>query len=50
MDISNSWNIYKKLILLADVGIDDIKVIENRNYLETTNIVENLINRSNKKS
>ena len=46
---SNSWNIYKKLISLADVGIDDIKVIENRNYMETTNVVENLINSSNKK-
>ena len=43
------WGLYKKLISLADVGIDDIKVIENRNYMETTNVVENLINSSNKK-
>lgn len=49
LDTSNSWNIYKKLISLADVGIDDIKVVEILAYKETTNIVENLINRSNKK-
>ncbi len=49
LDISNSWNIYKKLLSLADVGIDDIKVVEILDYRETTNIVENLINRSNKK-
>lgn len=49
LDKSNSWNIYKKLISLADVGIDNIKVIENSNYRETTNIVENLINKTSKK-
>ena len=37
--------------LYADKGIpiDNIKVIENRNYRETTNLVENLINRTSKK-
>lgn len=46
---SNSWNLYKKLISLADIGIDDIKVVENTGYINTNNIVENLILKNNKK-
>lgn len=40
---SGLWNIYKKLISLADIGIDDIKVIENNNYKISTNYVENIL-------
>ncbi|WP_304353544.1 ATP/GTP-binding protein [Brachyspira innocens] len=45
---SGLWNIYKKLISLADVGIDDIKVIENNNYKITTNYMENVLFERNK--
>ncbi|EKV57282.1 AAA family ATPase [Brachyspira hampsonii] len=40
---SKTWNIYKKLISLADVGIDDIKIIKNK---KDNDIFEDFINRN----
>ena len=45
---SKSWNIYKKLISLADVGINDIKVIEDKLDNKIVTNSENLINKKNK--
>lgn len=46
---SKSWNIYKKLISLADVGIDDIKIIENKKYQsDNPNYMEDFLNKKNK--
>ncbi|MEI0564173.1 AAA family ATPase [Brachyspira pulli] len=46
LDTSNSWNIYKKLISLADVGIDNIKVIENTNSKENNGYMENYLRKN----
>lgn len=46
---SKSWNIYKKLISLADVGIDDIKIIENKKYQsDNPSYMEDFLNKKNK--
>lgn len=45
---NKTWNLYKKLISLADVGIDDIKVVENNNTKETDDILIDFINEKNK--
>lgn len=42
---SKTWNIYKKLISLADVGIDDIKIIKKK---KVNNSLEDFININNK--
>ena len=46
---SKSWNIYKKLISLADVGIDDIKIIENKkSSSDNYSYMEDFLNKKNK--
>ena len=46
---SISWNIYKKLISLADVGIDDIKIIENKkSSSDNYSYMEDFLNKKNK--
>ena len=40
------WNIYKKLLSLADTGIDDIKVIENTNSKENNGYMENYLRKN----
>lgn len=44
---SKTWNIYKKLISLADVGIDDIKIIK-KEKVKVNDIFEDFMNRKNK--
>ena len=43
---SGLWNIYRKLISLADVGIDDIKVIENTDYKENNGYISNYLRKN----
>ncbi|MEI0493587.1 AAA family ATPase [Brachyspira intermedia] len=43
---SGLWNIYRKLISLADVGIDDIKVIENTDYKENNGYMSNYLSKN----
>ncbi|WP_300753593.1 AAA family ATPase [uncultured Brachyspira sp.] len=43
---SGLWNVYKKLISLADVGIDDIKVIENTNDKKNNSYMNNFLRKN----